>query len=110
LIVRGRGPIVDSGPVATEGLAGPGLAIEGDGVVLAALRRRGEWLELRLVAETASATEAVVHGRFDEARDADLLGRPLGALETGPGALRLPLGPWEIRTVQLRSGADTAPP
>ena len=52
-------------------------------MVLAALRRRGEWLELRLVAETASATEAIVHGPFDEARDADLLGRPLGAIEIG---------------------------
>ncbi len=57
-----------------------GLAIEGDGIVLTALRRRGEWLELRVVAETRNPTEAVIRGRFDEARDADLLGRPMGAL------------------------------
>ena len=83
--------------------SGEGLAIEGDGVVLTALRRRGEWLELRVVAESASATEAVIRGRFDEARDADLLGRPMGALTTKPGVLRLSLGPWEIRTIHLRS-------
>ena len=110
LIVRGRGPAADQAPGAAEDLVGEGLAIEGHGVVLTALRRRGDWLELRLVAETASATEAVVHGPFDEARDADLLGRPLGAIETGPGTVRVPLEPWEIRTVQLRSRTDTSRP
>jgi mannosylglycerate hydrolase len=57
------------------------------------------------VAECAMATEAVIRGRFDAARDADLLGRPLGSLATDDGTLRLALGPWEIRTVQLRSAA-----
>ena len=97
LVVRGTGPASDASP------EGGGLAIDGEGVVLTALRRRGEWLELRVVAETASATEAVVRGSFDEARDADLLGRPMGALASAPGLLRLPLGPWEIRTIHLRS-------
>jgi mannosylglycerate hydrolase len=80
-----------------------GLAIEGDGIVLTALRRSGDWLELRVVAESGNPTEAVIRGRFDEARDADLLGRPMGALTTEPGVLRLSLGAWEIRTIHLRS-------
>jgi alpha-mannosidase len=103
-------------PTATEtdGVSAPiddrGLSIEGDGVVLTALRRRGEWLELRIVAENATRTEAVVRGPFQEARDADLLGRPLGSLPTEPGLLHLSLGPWEIRTVQLRAQGATLGP
>jgi alpha-mannosidase len=85
-----------------------GLSIEGHGVVLTALRRRGEWLELRVVAETPTPTEAVIRGPFDAARDADLLGRPAAALRTEPGLLRLGLGAWEIRTVHLRPTAATA--
>jgi mannosylglycerate hydrolase len=73
--------------------------------VLTALRGRGDWLELRVVAETASATEAVIRGPFDEAREADLLGRPMGALPSRPGEVRMSLGPWEIRTIHLRSTA-----
>jgi mannosylglycerate hydrolase len=112
LVVRGRGrvanPDADADPALggeAAGAVGHGLAVEGDGVVLTALRRRGEWLELRLVAEVATATEAVIQGPFDAARDADLLGRPLGSLATEGGTLRLSLGPWEIRTVQLQSAA-----
>jgi mannosylglycerate hydrolase len=97
LVVRGTGPASD------VTLDGRGLAIEGEGVVLTALRRRGDWLELRVVAETSSATEAVIRGPFEEAREADLLGRPTGGLASEPGVLRLPLGPWEIRTIHLRS-------
>ncbi len=109
LAVRGRGPIADPAPGETAAAApGRGLSVDGDGVVMTALRRRGEWLELRLVAEGATATEAVVRGPFDAARDADLLGRPLGALATDGGALRVALGPWEIRTVQLRFVVNVA--
>ena len=80
-----------------------GLAIEGRGVVLSALRRRSEWLELRLVAEHATPTEAVVRGEFREARFVDLLGREGAALAVEDGSvLRLPLGAWEIATVRLR--------
>ncbi len=102
---EGGGVGGDAGP--TVDIAN-GLAIEGRGVVMTALRRRGEWLELRVVAETAEATEAVIRGPFDSARDADLLGRPAGALATEPGLLRLKLGPWEIRTVQLHSAPEPA--
>jgi alpha-mannosidase len=102
LVVRGRGR---GGEPAGEAPQGRGLSVEGEGVVLTALRRRGEWLELRVVAETATATEAVIEGPFEAARDADLLGRPLGALATDGGTLRLALGPWEIRTIQLRPAA-----
>ena len=82
----------------------PGLTVTGRGVVLSALRRLGEELEIRLVAETSDATEATVAapGRIERARDVDLLGRdgqpvPL----SGDGTLTIPLGPWEIRTIRL---------
>jgi mannosylglycerate hydrolase len=112
LAVRGRGPVAvaaagEDAEAPAAGGSGPGLSIEGEGVVMTALRRRGEWLELRLVAERATAREAVIRGPFDAAREADLLGRPLGSLATDGGILRLALGPWEIRTVQLRSAATT---
>jgi len=109
LVVRGTGPLADPGadrPDDEVPATGGGLAIEGDGVVLTALRRRGEWLELRVVAESAAPTEVVVRGVFDEARDADLLGRPLGSLAAETGTLNVALGPWEIRTVQLRSAGE----
>ena len=80
-----------------------GLAIEGEGVVLSSLRRRGEWLELRVVAEHGSATEAIVRGSFREAHVVDLLGREGASLPVEDGSvLRLPLGPWEIATLRLR--------
>ena len=105
LVVRGTGPVAHGTPDTTSGPPADerGLAIEGDGVVLTALRRRGDWLELRVVAETPVATDAVIRGPFDEAREADLLGRPMGALATESGVLRVSLGPWELRTVHLRS-------
>ena len=109
LAVRASGPQDPAASTATADPAdGRGLAIEGDGVILTALRRRGEWLELRVVAETPIATEAIIRGPFDEARDADILGRPMGPLIAEPGLLRVPLGPWEIRTVHLRAASQGA--
>ncbi len=87
-------------PTGPAGAAG--LSVEGRGVVLSALRRRGEWLELRLVAEHAIPTEAIVRGDFREARAVDLLGREGAALPCSESHLRLPLGAWEIATVRLR--------
>jgi alpha-mannosidase len=74
-------------------------------VVLASLRRREEWLEIRLVAEHPAATRAVLEGSapITAARDVDLLGRSGADLPVeANGSLRLELGPWEIRTIQLR--------
>lgn len=98
VVVRGNGP------AGSEPSTDPvGLTVGGSGVALSALRRRDEWLELRLVARTGRATEASVEGAFDVAREVDLLGRPLGELPGEPGRLRLAMGPWEIRTIQLRA-------
>ena len=72
-------------------------------MVLSSLRRRGAWLELRVVAEHASASEAIVRGSFREARVVDLLRREGASLRVEDGSvLRLALGPWEIATVRLR--------
>jgi mannosylglycerate hydrolase len=80
-----------------------GLAVDGPGVTLSALRRRGEWLELRLARQHPEPGTATCSARWlREAREADLLGRPGAALPVDGGDLRLPLGAWEVRTVQLR--------
>lgn len=80
---------------------GAGIRIEGRGVVLSALRRRGEALELRVVCLRPEATTATIVGSFTDARAADLLGQPGDRLPVEAGELRLELGPWEIRTVML---------
>jgi alpha-mannosidase len=92
----------EPGPV--RGLEATGLSVEGEGVVLSSLRRRGDWLELRLVCQQPGPSTATVAGGVVAARTADLLGRPGAALPVAGGALRLGLGAWEIRTVQLRLG------
>jgi mannosylglycerate hydrolase len=79
-----------------------GLAVTGDGVVLSALRRRGDWLELRLIAEHPAPTTATVGPGLTAAREADLLGRPGAELPLAAGTLRLDLAAWEIRTIQLQ--------
>lgn len=80
-----------------------GFRIDGEGVVLSALRRRGDGLELRIVAQTDAPTTAVVAGRPIRAAHAvDLVGRPGAELPVDPdGRLRIALGPWEIRTVRV---------
>ncbi|HEX7083711.1 MAG TPA: hypothetical protein VF186_06325 [Gaiellaceae bacterium] len=74
-VARGGGP---AGALPPEL---PGLELEGRGVVLSALRRRGEQLELRVVCEHDEPCTATVRVGADEHR--------------------LELGPWEIRTVLL---------
>ena len=80
----------------------PGLRLEGDGAVLSAVRRRGDWLEIRLVNERPATCRATLEMPLAEARAADLLGRPGAPLAVSRGRLELDLAPWEIRTVQVR--------
>jgi len=105
-VVPGTDATTDRPPSPTHGpTSRRGLLIEGPGVSLSALRRCGEWLELRVVAEHPRPTEAVVRGPFDEAIAVDLLGQPGEALPCEPGLLRLALGSFEIRSVRLRQRA-----
>ncbi|MEO8462691.1 MAG: alpha-mannosidase, partial [Chloroflexota bacterium] len=97
IIAAGSAPETSGGPDRASG-----LSIEGTGVVLSALRRRGGWLEVRLVAQGNEQTEATVRGSFHEARGVDLLGRDTGPLPCSQSLLRLPMGAWEIATIRLR--------
>ncbi len=92
---QGRGP---EGPLN----AAAGLRIASDGgTVLSSLRRRGGWLELRVVREHPGPGTATISGPFGRARACDLLGRAGPSLPTAGGTLHLDLRPWEIRTIQL---------
>ncbi len=83
-----------------------GLRIDGAGVVLSAMRRRGEELELRLVAQTDAPTTARISGRrIRVARDVDLLGRAGDAIAVEPdGTVSIALGSWAIRTIRIVDG------
>ena len=89
-----------------------GLSVQGRGVAMTSLRRRGDWLELRLVAETPAHTTALVGAAgapVAMARSCDLLGRggqTLADLRVRDGVLRLPMRPWQMLTVQLRLGTS----
>ncbi|MBA3787093.1 MAG: alpha-mannosidase [Actinobacteria bacterium] len=94
LVARGTG--------GEEPAEATGLELVGEGVALSSLRRREDWLELRIVCQQPEPRTAVVRGGFREAREADLLGRPGSPIPLDGDALRLELGPWEILTVHLR--------
>jgi alpha-mannosidase len=79
-----------------------GLTVSGDGVAMSSLRRRGGWAELRLVCQHPDAQTAVVTGKFAQAREVDLRGRPIGSVDAVPGELSVALDAWQIRTFQLR--------
>ncbi|MEU6784320.1 glycoside hydrolase family 38 C-terminal domain-containing protein [Nonomuraea angiospora] len=96
LVVPGQGDGASALPEPASG-----LSVTGDGVVMTSLRMRDDRRELRVVALTPAATEAVIEGAFTEARHADLRGRPGDRLPVADGVLRLALQPWEIATVQL---------
>jgi alpha-mannosidase len=99
---RNGGPPEDRGPGPVRGLEATGLSVEGEGVVLSSLRRREDWLELRLVCQQPGPATVTVAGGVVAARAADLLGRPGPELPVTGGTLRLDLGAWEIGTVQLQ--------
>jgi mannosylglycerate hydrolase len=89
--------------------AGEGLSVRGRGVAMTSLRRRGDWLELRLVAETPTETTALVGGAgapVTAARLCDLLGREGETVPVRDGVLSLPMRAWQIRTIQLRLDCD----
>lgn len=101
-----------TGPSSAPELGGTGLQVEGDGAALASLRRRGEWLELRLVAERPESVPVTIAGDITAARRCDLLGRPGEPLDVVAGDVRLLLKPWEIATLQLQrepAGRDDLP-
>jgi alpha-mannosidase len=94
-IERGTGP-ADARPAR-----GRGLAIEGDGIVMTALRRVAGVLELRIVNETPEERQAVVRGGFAKAWSAGLAGGRGAERACEGGTLTLDLGPWEIATLHL---------
>jgi alpha-mannosidase len=100
VVARGTGP--PEAPTAPV----EGLRIDGQGVVLSSLRRRGDWLELRVVNESAERRTATIRMPVEEAREADLLGRAGAPLRVGDDGLPIELGPWEIRTIQVRRTED----
>jgi mannosylglycerate hydrolase len=98
LHARGTGAGDDAGRRSPS----DGVRIDGAGIVMSALRRREEWLELRVVNEQGVPAQATIHANAEAARQVDLLGRVLDHLPLRDGSLALELGPWELRTVQLR--------
>jgi alpha-mannosidase len=106
VIAAGRG---DPGlPPATRA----GLRVGGHGVVLSALRRLDEGLEIRLVAETPLPVMADLElaGGIARARRVDLVGRPGDLLPVEPdGRIHVPLRAWEVATV-LVAGVEVADP
>jgi alpha-mannosidase len=97
--------MVERGSGETTGeLPGPGLALHGEGVVLSALHHRDGWLEARVICERPTPVRGRLEGGVVEAREADLLGTPGAALDVTAGGVDLDLGPFQIRTLQLRRG------
>jgi alpha-mannosidase len=100
LAAPGRRPAEDAGESAPASASG--LRVTGRGIVLSALRRAGDELELRIVAEHPDPEPARIEGPFTGAREVDLLGRPVAELAVAsPGTLELAIAPWEIRTIRL---------
>ena len=85
-----------------DGAGAEAFALESDAVELSALRRRDGWVEARVVNLTSESRTAVLRGGIVDARDASLRGQPGAAIEVTEGAVRLDLGPAEVRTVQVR--------
>jgi alpha-mannosidase len=95
-----------SGPSTADLGSAGGLSVDGPGVVMTALRRIGDDLELRLANETGTPVKARVTGPFPGAAETDLMGLPVAGragagLPFSDGRLELAMGPWEIRTLRL---------
>lgn len=107
---RYRLPFLDVPGRAGEGAKSEdsalGMSLEGRGIQLTALRRRGPWLEIRIVAEHPDPGPAIVSGQFVHAREVDLLGRPKGDLDMIEGPISVRMEPWQIRTIQVRNDGD----
>ncbi len=102
LTARGSGTAPDGTPPAIDDRPPlDGLRVDGQGIVVSAIRRRGPWLELRLVNELAAPSPATIRAPLERARDVDLLGRAGAEIPVDDGPLVLELGPFEIRTVQI---------
>lgn len=95
LMARGTGPA--GCPLGV----GEGLTVDGNGVALTALRRDGDWMELRLACETPEGSLALIRGRILKAYEADLLGNAGSELAVEDGTVRLQLAPWEFTTLRL---------
>jgi mannosylglycerate hydrolase len=80
----------------------PGLEVAGEGVVVSALRREGDELELRLSAPLGDPTTATVGPGVAAARVVDLLGDEVQPLVVDDGTVTVALRPCEIRTLRLR--------
>jgi len=80
------------------------MRLDGDAVALSSLRRRDDgWIEARVANLAADRRNATLTGEISEAREADLRGGAGAAMALDAnGAIRLDLGPSEIRTLQLR--------
>jgi alpha-mannosidase len=85
-----------------RGAGDEALALEGRDLELASLRRRDGWIEARVVNLSDDRRSGVLRGGITDARDASLRGEAGETQPVGGGAVRLDLGPAEIRTIQLR--------
>jgi hypothetical protein len=113
LAAPGSGPPgPDRGPGTVSGLGGEGLSVEGAGVVLSSLRRRGDWLELRLACQHPFPTTAAVGGGVVAARAADLLAGPGRTCRSPAAPCGSTCGPGRSAPSQLRvdPGAGTGIP
>jgi len=78
------------------------LVLEGRDLELTSLRRRDGWIEARVVNLAADHRSGSLRGGLTDAREASLRGEPGERLPVDAAALRLDLGPAEIKTIQLR--------
>jgi mannosylglycerate hydrolase len=80
----------------------PGVRVEGNGVVTTSVRPRDGRVEVRLVAQTPTDTEAVVTlAGARAAWSVNLRGRVLDDLTIVDGVIRMPLRPWQIATISF---------